>query len=1306
MRKLLFALFIHSLLFSLPLFGITKLNFYELSLREGLSHTSVHDICRDSKGVLWIGTSFGLNRYDGYEMRQYFNTVNDSTSLPGNQIFFVHEDKQANLWVGTNHSVALYNRERDNFETAIAFQSLPFKSCYSLDDRILFFEADRMVSYFYDERRFETTHFPPTIGKIPLSVKIAPLGKDKLLIATRWRGIFSYHLTTGEIVVEPFHKSPQITAICVDKEGIIWLSSYGDGLFAYQSDGTLLAHYTSENSALSYNVILDLQVASNGELWIATDGNGISILDKAHCFHNFSYAPNNPENLPVTSVSKIYEDEFQNIWIGTVRGGVLGTKRNFIRSYTQGATYGLSERTVLSFYEDEKGFIWVGTDGNGINRFNPDSETFQHYPATYQKKVTSIVRYSTDELLLSYFGEGLRLFNTQTGAISPSPLGSKNLKKDKKYGWISTNLRNINKDSILIMGEQLHLYTISNNEIESLATWSKDSLEGGLNFICAADSLIYLYSPTKIFKVNLATKKIDNLTNMYKRIGVRANAVVRASDTNFWIASEKGIWNYNLVADQYYLEGANEFKLLSAMVVAKDSSLWLGAANKVYCCDTDKWNFSEYDISDGVAPNIYLAKAVHAARSGDLYLGGANGFQRIITKDRELESTKGVVEPIELILNGEFLTGFSSTTSREIVLPPTNQTIDVRFMVRTKSLLNQKSIRYKLEGVMDDFVSTVDPTIRFTKLLPGTYQLLVEVAANEIVGNHTQQLLTFYVSPFWWQTWWFKFVLTILLVLILFSAWNYYRRKQQKEMQLKISRSERELSEQKVRFLINVNHELRTPLTLISAPLERLLRDHPDFTDEVKRPLLGIYKQTKQMRSVIDMVLDFRKMELNPNELKLSSFDFVSFLQEIIGDYQLEYAAQEISFKFLPLPIEMLPVRLDRDKCRKIINNLLMNALKFSTAGGEVSVGVELQGEEFILRVIDSGMGLSGADIDKLFTRFYQANHNLGGSGIGLSYSKSLAEMMGGTMGCSSNETIGATFWLKMPLKIDVELGTDFVDDELSVVKDEGYILTHPPKDYSLLKEYTILIVEDELDLNSYLKKEMACYFKKVYSARNGKEGVALALERMPDCIISDVMMPEMNGYELCHQLKSTIELSHVPIVLLTARTDDESMQYGYEVGADGYLAKPFSLEAVLNLTSNILNMRLKMQEHFRNSGYTLLPEEISCNNEEEQFLTKLLKIIDEELSNPELDVDMLADRMAVSRSTLYAKMKSISGSGVKDFINEIRIKKAMVLLRETKLPIVEVSERVGYSQQRYFSTVFKQYNQMTPTQYRQHKEL
>lgn len=1304
-----FLLFLAFTILSFTVKADLRYSFREISLREGLSQTSVRDVCRDHRGILWIGTTYGLNRFDGSQMRQYFNQADDSTSLTGNQIHFIQEDALNNLWIGTNKSLVRYNRILDNFEQPRELKNLFFRACVTLPDRIVFFASDRMLSYFYADHSFRTTYYQGNMRQLPLAMKIARLDDRTLLIGTRWKGLFKCDLVTGQVSAEKYHPSLQITDVCISDEGIIWLSSYGDGLFAYDRSGNLLHHFTATNSGLSHNVILDLQFTHDGELWIGTDGNGISRLNKDLAFQHIAYCPEDPYSLPVNAVSKIYQDSQFNLWIGTIRGGLIAVQSNFIRSYTSSypnSPYGVSERTVSSFYEDHDGQIWIGTDGNGINRFNPKNERFLHYPSTFRRKVISIAPFTKDELLLSYYHGSLTLFNKNNGNVRELPL-YKAKGNDDDNRWLGTTLKDVAPGQILLMSEKLYLYSVETKVMRSLSEWTTDSLEAGLRFVAQKGPSVFLFSPSFIYELNLEKKELKECVNLRTQLKSEASAVVLDSSDTFWIGSNDGLWKCKIGDRTIRPENINEFSRISTLCVSPDQSLWIGASSKLYRYQKDTGRFWEYGMSDGVDPNLYISKATCVTSGGEIYLGGVNGFQRIRAELPLLDSVTPLIEPLEFLLNGSLLTGLDFRNGDKVTIPPTNNTVEVRVMVKDRDIFKQKLIRYRLDGLSNEYVTTSDPLLRFTKLPPGNYHLIAQIRGGD--GNWTtpSELLQIEVLPFWWESWWFQSILLLFFVVVIILIFRAYKHKQLKIMHDRMIEHEKDMYEQKVRFLINVNHELRTPLTLISAPLSRLLRQTDIPAVELKKTLLGIYKQTKQMRNVIDMVLDIRKMELRQEELHLSDFSLNEFVGEIVEDFRLEFTARGLELCFEPDNAIGI-VRLDEDKCHKVLNNLLINALKFSQKTGMVIVRTEKINSGIRVLVDDEGIGLEGVDIQKIFFRFYQTDHNRGGSGIGLSYSKNLIEMQGGSIGCKPNPRHGATFWFDLPESVLEKDGSDLPVSLEALSKDDAITVSEEERfgsDYLILKDYSILVVEDQEELNHYLKEELSHYFKTVYSACNGKEALQIALQYMPDCVVSDVMMPEMNGFEFCKALKTNVEISHIPVLLLTARTDDDSTGYGYRSGADAYLTKPFVLEALLSLLCNIFSSRQKLQERFRASGFTLLPEEISCSSAEEQFLSKLMKIVENELDNPDLDVDMLADRMAVSRSTLYAKMKSISGAGVKDFINEIRIKKAMVLLRETTIPIVEISEKSGFSQQRYFSTVFKQHTGLTPTQYRQQEQ-
>lgn len=511
---------------------------------------------------------------------------------------------------------------------------------------------------------------------------------------------------------------------------------------------------------------------------------------------------------------------------------------------------------------------------------------------------------------------------------------------------------------------------------------------------------------------------------------------------------------------------------------------------------------------------------------------------------------------------------------------------------------------------------------------------------------------------------------------------------------------EEEVNKEKIRFLINISHELRTPLTLIYAPLKRLLKNKK-FEDDTQRQLTGIYKQTKQMRNIINMVLDARKMEVGQNRLYLQQHPLNEWIKNITEDFRYEFENKGIDIRY-ELDDQIKNIVFDANKCEIVLSNLLMNALKFSNENTEVTIKTEIRNNNVQVLVKDQGIGLGNITEAQLFTRFSQGSHQLQGSGIGLSYAKTLIEMHQGHIGAYNNPDQGSTFYFELPL---------IRDEQVIRCKEKNYLneLLYTPKETLQqeepainLSKYTILIVEDENDLRHFLADSLSGQFSKIYTAANGTDALPTIQKYLPDIIVSDVMMPKMDGFTLCKTIKSDISLSHIPVILLTARNDQESTSLGYKLGADAYLAKPFDIEFLLTLIQNQLRIREQIRKRYQENTAILLPEEMTFSNADEDFMLKLNKTIKENLPEPTLDVKFLVDKMNVSRSALYNKVKQLTGMGVNDYINKFRIEAAIQLLEQTNLSILEISEQSGFSNQSYFSITFKQATGLSPSKYKE----
>ena len=520
------------------------------------------------------------------------------------------------------------------------------------------------------------------------------------------------------------------------------------------------------------------------------------------------------------------------------------------------------------------------------------------------------------------------------------------------------------------------------------------------------------------------------------------------------------------------------------------------------------------------------------------------------------------------------------------------------------------------------------------------------------------------------------------------------------KLQLALKEQEQKVYEEKVRMLINISHELRTPLTLIMAPLKRLIGS-TDPQDNSFPTLNRIYRQSRRMSNLLNMVLDLRKMEVGNNRLKTESIDFNSWIRNSIADIADEEHAEGIEI-VMELDPSITDVEFDRQKCDTVLMNILINAIKHSTEGDTITIRTSLNEDGMIWTGIsDEGCGLRDIDMSRMFTRFYQSNSEEYGTGIGLSYSKILVELHGGQIGAENNPDKGATFWWTLPVKAV----TDSPDVPSRAYLNEliGYDPAENIQDYSGEEFSTsgmrLMLVDDSRDLLEFMNEALCGSFAEIILASSGNKALQmLSSGRFPDIIVSDVNMPDGDGYQLCRELKENEKYSHIPVVLLTARGEEQSQSDSYRLGADAFMAKPFEVDTLMELLRNILRRKAEIRKRYLESSAEAVAD---YGSNEEDFILKLNRIIADHMSDPELDQQLICRELGVSRALLYNKMKAITGAGAKEYITRIRLEKAKSLIENTSLTIADISDMTGFASQSYFSTAFKAYTGMTPSQYK-----
>lgn len=1273
--------------------------FRQISLEQGLSQSRVQCIYRDHLGVIWIGTKWGLNSYDQSELKSYFHDREQPNSLPDNFIRFITEDRLGDLYVSTNKGIAIYNKAENQFQP-LKYNGKPFNawSYLQIGDNFLFGGEETLYQYNLTDKSI-TTIFPDIDGdKLKCINRIFQWSPDVLITSSKKDGLWMYDLIKKKMYRCPFVKEREINTIFVDSQNRLWVSFYGKGIACYSKEGKRLFSLSTKNSGLNNDIIFDFLEKDN-QLWIATDGGGINILDfQTMKFSHLKHISDDEQSLPNNSIYRLYKDQMDNIWIGSIHGGLFAIKKVFIKTYKDvplNNPNGVSERTVVSIFEDKDTLLWIGTDGGGINSFDQKTNTFHHYPTTYGEKVTSITDFSENELLLSCFNKGVFTFNKRTAQMQPFPIINDSISKREFSSGDLVNLY-ATKDNIYILGAKVYIYNKHTRQTSILYAPQIDiQRQIAMQAIYSDDTHLYLMGTNNLFKLNFKTNELSSLVNMKE--GDDFTSACRDDKGNFWIGSNFGLLFYNKQTGKTEKIHTNLFNSVSSLAYDKKGKVWIGAQNMFFAYIINEKRFVILDESDGVPSNELIFTPIPALRTPNLYMGGTMGLVRINTDIIFESNSSPILKLLEVKLNGK--STLKQVNNNCISIPWNHSSFNIKVIADEKNSFRKHLFRYVITGKDKMVIESYLQTLELGTLASGEYTISVSCDTSNGEWSQPTEILTIIVSPPWWKSTWFIILCIFFAFLVAGVVFFSLIRKKENRLKREMREHEKKIYEEKIRFLINISHELRTPLTLIYASLKRILNKEVK-QDELPEYLQGAFKQANQMKDIINIVLDTRKMEVGQEVLHISSHPLHKWIQEVAETFQTASKAKEIEITY-DFDDSIQSIAYDDTKCKVVLSNLIMNALKYSPNQTRIVIKTIRTNESIQIHVQDQGIGLDNVDIKKLFTRFYQGKHNEGGSGIGLSYAKMLIDLHGGRMGAFNNKDRGATFFYEIPANLQEQEVScpqhSYLNELLSSPEEEEKIESGA---FSL-QGYSLLIVEDKQDLREFLKNALKDKFKKIYQAENGLVALEVIKQQQPDIIVSDVMMPQMNGYQLCKEIKENLNISHIPVILLTARADSESQMLGYKLGADAYLPKPFEMEMLLSVIQNQMRNREYIKSRYRGNQFILSPQEATFSNADEQFMIKLNEMIDQNLSQPDLDVKFLTAQMAMSRTSLYNKIKELTGMGANDYINRRRIDKAIILLTQSDMSITEISEQVGFTYQRYFSTLFKEMKGMTPSQFR-----
>ncbi len=1270
-----------------------------VSTKEGLA-SRVNTIYKEPDGDIWLGTPDGLYTFNGHDIYH-----NNDPLLDGRMVIKIEEDKEGSIWVLTDNWLMRRTEGEEGFTLFTAESHRKQTAFYSMchDEDCIWFGSYGSI-YKYDFRNREFTRFCQPAGLEHFTCLYLNKRDDSTLLCGSNMGSFYVDTETGEFIQASLEPIKEISCTMTDRMGRLWIAFYNHGIRVYDKEGTILKKYTTENSELSNNIVTCL-TEKDAKVWAGTDGGGINIIDPdTDEIKVLANVPGDPSSFPAHSIKTLYADIYGNIWTGTTRDGLILISQSEMKTYLEsqlGLSSGLSNKTVLSLFQ-EKGddSIWIGTDCEGINRFDPKTKTFTHYDETFKTKIVSMATYSETELAVSVYAEGIWLFNKKTGAVRPMKLREEDIKHAIRYTGRSVIIANGKNDDIYFLRQVVQKYDRETGLCRTIPVEEGKKSRGHMHPIGTSENGLYLHDTNGIYR-------IDEDNEVLLQLGVADDEVINSGflgkGGDIWLATQKGLCRFNETTGEFSYISTGLFSEASSVVCDNQSRVWVGAGSNLYAYLSDEGSFAMFGESDGAPLNEYIARPRLLSNDGDVYMGGVQGFLTI-GSDYVIEASEKPVIRLHRITADRQKIYADRKGIYEV--PRNSKFLSISVSVQETDIFRNKMYRFSFSGGGNDY-ELRSPTLEIQELpKPGRYEVKVSCTKRNGDWSIPYSIMKLRIPQPWYRTGWFICLCLSLMTIIIGSAVTVMMNKRRNSRQLAIKEQEQHVYEEKVKMLINISHELRTPLTLIMAPLKRLIKETDD-RDRTSATLKRIYRQSVRMRDLLNMVLDLRKMEVGKNRLKLEDIDFNRWISETTHDFVTEGRIGGINI-VLELSDGTGTVRFDRQKCEAVMMNIMSNAIKHSKSGDMITIRSEMTDTGMVrTSVSDEGAGLGDINPDMMFTRFYQSNNEQYGSGIGLSYSKILVELHGGSIGMYNNPDKGATFWWEIPVSPDAEqaenvpakaylneiLGEEIRSD-ISVEENESFNTS----------SMTVMLVDDNQDLLDFLKEALQTEFAGIMTATSGNKAMkALNSGKFPDIIISDVNMPDGDGFRLCSEIKKNGKLHHIPVILLTARGEQHSQSDSYKMGADAFMAKPFEMDTLMELIRGIL----KRKEDTRRM-YLDVEETVSSSygSREEGFIIQLNRIISEHMDDPDLDQQLLCREMGLSRASLFNRMKTITGTGTKEYITGIRIEKAQTLIETTELSIAEIAEKTGFASQSYFSTAFKNATGLTPSQYKkQNKE-
>ena len=1346
--------------YSYNLFGQDSIQF-EL-LPKGISQGSVTKIIKDNYGFMWFGTRYGLNKFDGISYEHFPRQKDGDVFKEGSYVRDMELDKNGDIWIATEGSGILkYDYSADTF---LVFKNVPLDdnsisanatSTLLLDQQNLWVgiksrginrinledqQVDRFWSNLDDEKSLSNNQ----------TTAIEKDNQGNIWIGT-WDGLSLYSPATSSFIrydLNTVNEANSNKVVCMYKGKNLWIGmDKGVSRISYRDNKYHFDPLDSDSEALSRLnelAVLSMTEEANGNLWIGTENGGLFYYNIGTETLSQFQIKDPDGGIISNSVWSLYVDDLGILWVGTFNGGVAKIdphhqRMNHIYNKAN-LEKEISQNMVSSFANINDNLVWVGTDGGGLNKFDLKKrevrEKYDLVKSGGSNAVLDVLLDSQGELWLATWGgmmkkqgNAFETFTYQPDRLEEGPCGNQlfDLMEDSRgniwiasfRGGISIYLKNKKKFKKLFQSNAEKNRIASERPTVIFQDMKKNiwiGTEGDGLYRTRVDE-DYNLTDVELFEYleNDESSLSHNIINI----------IYEDRKGNMWIGTEGGGLNRfdpsNTSFERFTKEDGFSSNLIYAIAEDKNGDLWLSTNDGLCQFNPTTNTIRVFDETDGAQSSEFIKGAASTLDNGDLLFGGIKGFNyfnpssfvvNTHTPDIYITSVTFEMMPEKSVHFGLVQELNDKDESLELGYEENDFVIDYAVLNYSKSSKNQ--FAYMMEGYDDQWIYPSDyRPARYTNVPPGRYVFMVKGSNNDGIWNPNEAVLSIVIHRAWWNTSWAYAIYIGATLSILFGIVLLLIKRERLRRNLAIEHLElekmKELDTMKSRFFANISHEFRTPLTLIISPLKSMIDGF--FKGDPKNQYKLMARNADRLLSLINQLLDLSKLESGHMQLQASRQDLIKFLKPIVHSFTSYAEKQYIDYK-CTFPDQDITLFFEKDKLEKIVVNLLSNAFKYTQEFGRIDFTIIEKKEIIQIHIEDSGIGMSEDQLDLIFNRFYQIDGTQKkGTGIGLALTKELVELHKGKIQVTSSEGKGTKFIVE--LKKGSGHLTDeektYLTDDFHSKDQEPYVRRHPMDSFTMdgAEEDPenenlpiVLIVDDNEDIRLFISEHFASDYR-ILEAEDGEKALKLAQQEIPDIVISDVMMPKMDGYELCKELKLDSKTCHIPFILLTAKASNDSALKGFELGADNYVTKPFNPKLLELRVRNILQSRENLKSQLLDTDTIHLePSEVKVVSRDKEFLKKLIAFIEDNMSNSDLSIDDVCKEMGLSRTQLYRKLKGLVGQSANELIRSIRLKRAAQLIKSNEMTISEITYEVGFNDLQYFRFCFKKQFGVNPSEY------